>query len=61
MAVRGLADDFDELGQCEPQQLVIEVAALLAFAVGESLGGRLAQVPQPDSVFRLHREAGRWR
>ena len=56
------ADDLDELGQREPEQLVvIEVKPLLAFAEVDGLGCGLAQVPQPDPVVRPHRAGGRWR
>ena len=41
----GLADDLDELGQCEPKELVmIEITALLALAVADGLGRGVVQV-----------------
>jgi hypothetical protein len=60
-AFGGLADDLDELGQREPEQLVVvEVAALLALAVADGLGHGLSEVTQPDAVVRPHRAGGRW-
>jgi hypothetical protein len=44
-ALGGFTDDLDQLGQGESEQLiVVEVDALLAFAVADGFGGRLAQV-----------------
>jgi hypothetical protein len=55
-----LADDLDELGQREPEQLVVvEVAALLACAVADGLGRGLAQVSDPCPVVRPHTAGGR--
>jgi hypothetical protein len=59
-----VADPLETLGPtltAQLEQFVIEVAALLASLVGDGLGGGLAQVPQTDSVFRLHRQAVQWR
>jgi hypothetical protein len=61
-ALGSLADDFDEFGQCEPEELVmIEVTALPAVAVADRLGRGLVQVAQPDAVVRPHTAGGRWR
>jgi len=42
-ALGGFTDDFDQLGQGKSEQLiVVEVDALLAFAVADGFGGGLA-------------------
>jgi hypothetical protein len=59
-ALGGFADDLDELGQREPEQLVVvEVAALLVRAVVDGLGGSLAQVADPGPAVRPHTAGGR--
>jgi len=50
----GLADDLDELGQSQAEQLVIvQIRSLLARAVGDSFARRLGEVTDTDPVLHL--------
>ncbi len=55
------AHDLDELGQPQPEKLVvIEVSALPIGAVGDCLSRGLGEMPKADAVLRPHRGDGRW-
>ncbi len=57
MLLGRFADDLDELGQREPEQLVVvQVCALLVLAVGDRLRCRIDEMLEAHPVLRPHRE-----